>query len=253
MRPSVAIGPRGRFAHVGVGFARRSTPARRRGRDVGRNSRARSMLRGCSPAPAFVRTCRLLGSLGSSRTACWGHQNRSWPSVASPSRRLAGHPKRRGFFAQSRRGMAHSAIWVTRSVRGERPEYFQVSGFGFCHRWRHLRAARRVIRASSPSSAFSVTKTNSNGPPNNKMEPTRLTVRAIMALRRAAHFERWADKQEPGIRINSRRTTIASGMPARRGHAPHIGVRLGRMDSVGRRRCRRVSRRPGQLAAPGRC
>jgi hypothetical protein len=29
---------------------------------------------------------------------------------------------------------------------------------------------------------------------NNKMEPTRLTVRAIMALRRAAHFERSASK-----------------------------------------------------------
>ena len=31
------------------------------------------------------------------------------------------------------------------------------------------------------------------GPANNKMEPTRLTVHAIMAPRRAAHFARWAD------------------------------------------------------------
>ncbi len=29
--------------------------------------------------------------------------------------------------------------------------------------------------------------------PNSKMEPTRLTIRVIMAQRRAAHFERWAD------------------------------------------------------------
>ena len=61
---------------------------------------------------------------------------------------------------------------------------------GFHHRSRHRaplgglferrinlgRRGRRVARSTEPS--------------NSKMEPTRLTVRAIMALRRAAHFER---------------------------------------------------------------
>jgi hypothetical protein len=33
--------------------------------------------------------------------------------------------------------------------------------------------------------------------PNLEMEPTLLTVSAIVSLRRAAHFERWADSCDP--------------------------------------------------------
>ena len=53
------------------------------------------------------------------------------------------------------------------------------------------RAARRVVHASWHSRALGLDTAHLNGRSNSKMEPTRLTVRAIMALRRAAHFERW--------------------------------------------------------------
>ena len=52
--------------------------------------------------PHFGRACRCLGSLGSFRTACRGHQMRSRQS-ASPSRRLAGGSKH---VAQSHVGRA---------------------------------------------------------------------------------------------------------------------------------------------------
>ena len=57
--------------HVGVRRARRGTPARRRVSGVSREVRTPSTPRGCStPAPSFVRACRYLGSLDSSRTPC---------------------------------------------------------------------------------------------------------------------------------------------------------------------------------------
>ena len=54
-----------------------------------------------------------------------------------------------------------------------------------------------MVHASSHSRALGLDTAHLNGRSNTKMEPTRLTVRAIMALRRAAHFERWPD--EPGL------------------------------------------------------
>ena len=117
---------------VGVRRAHRGAPARRRVSGVRSAGRARSTPRGCStPAPAFVRAVsvtrvvRLVsnGVLEVTGIGCG-------QSVASPSRRLAGHPKYRGLFARSRRGMAHSDSRVIRSVRGERPERFTCHGSG---------------------------------------------------------------------------------------------------------------------------
>ena len=70
-----------------------------------------------------------------------------------------------------------------------------------------LSAAQRVVHASSRSRALGLDTAHLNGRSNSKMEPTRLTVRAIiMALRRAAHFERWTDgrNKEHGSRRRRR-------------------------------------------------
>jgi hypothetical protein len=71
VRPRVAVGPLGLFDHVGVRLARPGSPARRRVSGGSRECRARSTPRGCSThVPSFVRACRCLGSLDSSRTPC---------------------------------------------------------------------------------------------------------------------------------------------------------------------------------------
>jgi len=95
--------------------------------------------------------------------------------VVSPSRRLAAGSKRRGLFAQSCWASTHSAIRVTRSVRGERPECFTYDGLAFAtvgvttRRFTGGSDAGALASVSSRAGSF-------DGPSNTQMEPTRPTV-----------------------------------------------------------------------------
>ena len=136
----------GLSTYGGVRLARRGTRARRRVSGVSGNFSGTVDAAGLFTAGASIRSSvSVTRPSGSSRTACWGHQHRSRQSVASPSRRLAGRLKRRGLFARSRRGMAHSDSRVIRSVRGERPEHFTFT-VRVSSPLASPRAVRRVIR-----------------------------------------------------------------------------------------------------------
>jgi len=181
----------GLFAHVGVRLVRRGTPARRRVSGVSGKCRARSRPRGYLPsAPAFVRACRSLGrrarlerraevikidrgSGGVSIAPLGGSSETPWPlrTVAS------GH----GSFR-------HSGHQVSsRRTAGA----FHESPFGSCHRWRHHAPLGGAFARRRSRGRLGV-EGSFEGPPNTQMEPTRPTVCAIMALRRAAHLQRWA-------------------------------------------------------------
>jgi len=162
---------------VGVRRARRGTPARRCVSGVGGSGRAPSMPRGCSPpAPSFVRAVRSLGSLGSSRTACWGHQDRS--RHRSSRHRAAWRLIRNAVVSSQQpcRARAHSDILVIRSVRGERPECFCVSRLGFHHRWRHHAPLGGSLEDPGSLSNVVVGDRSFERPSNKQMEPSRPTV-----------------------------------------------------------------------------
>ena len=175
---------------VGVRFARRGTPARRRVSGVWVATVGHGRSRGLFTAGALTRSSvRVTRSLGSSRAPCWGHQHRSRQSVASPSRRLAGHPKCRGLFAQSRRGMAHSDIRVTRSVRGERPERFTSHRSGFVTVGITTRRSAGHSRVVALSGVL-VSRAHSKDRPTRKWSRRAQRSGAILSPRRAAHLQR---------------------------------------------------------------
>ena len=179
----------GLFAHVGVrlrtsGHSRTAARQWRHWQVLGTVDAA-----GLATAGASIHSSvSITRSPGSSRTACWGHRNRPRQPVASPARRLAGHPKRRSLFAQSR-------AWLIRIFGSPGP--FAENG----------RSASRVTaRVSSPLgvttrrsvghscvvalSSVSVSRTHWKAGPTRKWSRRARPSCAILSLRRAAHLQR---------------------------------------------------------------
>lgn len=112
-------------------------------------------------------------SSGSSRTACWGHRNRSRQSVASP--RAAWRVIRNVVASPHRRGHGSFGYSGHKSVRGARPERFTSHRSGIVTVGRHHAplggsfVRRRPLERLSLEGSF-------EGWPNTQMEPTRPTV-----------------------------------------------------------------------------
>jgi len=179
----------GLFAHVGVRPARRGTPARRRVSGMSGKCCARSMRRGLFTAGASIHSSvSVTRSSGSSRTACWDHQNRSQQSVASPARRLAGRPKRRSLFAQSR-------AWLIRIFGSPGP--FAENGRSVSRVTARVSSPLGVITRRSVGhscvvalSSVSVSRTHWKAGPTRKWSRRARPSCAILSLRRAAHLQR---------------------------------------------------------------
>ena len=109
-------------------------------------------------------------------------------SSATSSRRNMGNSTRRGLL----RGavvQAHAEKRGQPTAARKRLASPTCAGVGLRHR-PSARAARGGIRAPAHSRTSRVAGAHSTGGSNTQMEPSRPTVCAIMALRRAAHLQR---------------------------------------------------------------
>ena len=160
--------------------------AQRRDRGAPCGPAGRRQGSGCSGTGAITRSPVAGGSNHRARLAPPGNVTESGSrlSVAFP-RRTSGDSTRRASFAGPSCGLnPRTGSRGTFAGNGWRVPRVDVSGCATAG------VAQRVVPASSHSRALGLDTVHLNGRSNSKMEPTRLTVRAIMALKRAAHFER---------------------------------------------------------------
>ena len=113
-------------------------------------------------------------------------RKRSRQSMASPSRRLAAHPKRRNLFTPIVSGQTHAGIRVTRSVRGERPERFTSHGRGFAIGGGHQAPLGGSLGGPGSSRTWSAAIAHSTDRPTTKW--SRRASPSVQSCRRGARL-----------------------------------------------------------------